>query len=549
MKNTFPLPRLATLVAIPLAAGLAGCGTYAKISERRPEYRPFRTSAAPIQSPLQQALRSERRAPLAALAKYLTVAESAAAQLKRDPRDAGALHDYNFAVGRIVATIRDAKLDPWSRPLEVPAEGGAFLLTRKPDSRPNWNPALYRFTPANEFNVHGKYVANRITRDGLGAPTVAIGRERDTSNAARFRMPRIYYGVTVVARFKGRTCELAFEDPLAVETTRFQGRTVPLAADFTVPIAVMLAQNDPKKLELTRMLMPEKFAETARVVMLQPFDPNKTVVLFIHGLMDSQATWTPMINTLRGDPEFRKHYQVWFYSYPSGYPYPHSAAILRQELDAIQRKFPLRKGMVLVGHSMGGCISRLLITDPGDKLWTTLFRKQPADTPMSDASRKLFSDALLFQHRPEVKRVIFVSAPLKGADMATNPFGRIGSSLIRSPLTLLQAGRDALKDATFQSGELRLRRIPNSIDTLASNNRFVKAINTVPLAPGIPYHTIIGDRGRGDSPHSSDGVVPYWSSHMDGAQSELIVPSDHGAHQNPQAIAEVRRILLENTGR
>jgi len=74
----------------------------------------------------------------------------------------------------------------------------------------------------------------------------------------------------------------------------------------------------------------------------------------------------------------------------------------------------------------------------------------------------------------------------------------------------------------------------------------VIAINTIPITPGIPYHTIMGDRGRGDAPHSSDGVVPYWSSHMDGAKSELVVPSGHGAHQNPKAIQEVRRILVLN---
>jgi hypothetical protein len=33
---------------------------------------------------------------------------------------------------------------------------------------------------------------------------------------------------------------------------------------------------------------------------------------------------------------------------------------------------------------------------------------------------------------------------------------------------------------------------------------------------------------------------------MDGAKSELIVPSAHPAHQNPQAIKEVHRILVLN---
>jgi hypothetical protein len=59
-----------------------------------------------------------------------------------------------------------------------------------------------------------------------------------------------------------------------------------------------------------------------------------------------------------------------------------------------------------------------------------------------------------------------------------------------------------------------------------------------------PYHSIIGDRGKGDSPNSTDGPVPYWSSHLAGAQSELIVPGPHGSFELPQTIAELKRILL-----
>ena len=308
----------------------------------------------------------------------------------------------------------------------------------------------------------------------------------------------------------------------------------------------MLASTNPKKLELARLLNPAKYAETARISRLQPYDPNKIVVLVIHGLMDSPATWTPMLNRLRGDADIRRNYQFWFYSYPSGYPYPYSASILRHELDGIEKRFPLRKKMVVIGHSMGGCISRLLITDTDEKLWMILFKKPPEQVPLSPEGRKIFTDALIFKHRPEVGRVIFISAPLRGSDLASNWLGRIGSSLVRAPSTLLSVGNSVIKLTTFQSGDLKLKRIPNSVDTLAPNNRFVKAINTIPITPGIPYHTIMGDRGRGDAPNSSDGVVPYWSSHMDGAKSELIVPSAHPAHQNPQAIAEVRRILVLN---
>jgi hypothetical protein len=64
-----------------------------------------------------------------------------------------------------------------------------------------------------------------------------------------------------------------------------------------------------------------------------------------------------------------------------------------------------------------------------------------------------------------------------------------------------------------------------------------------PSHPGVTYHSIMGDCGKDDTPNSSDGVVPHWSSHMDGAASEKIVPSGHSAHQNPEGIKEVGRIL------
>jgi pimeloyl-ACP methyl ester carboxylesterase len=543
-------PRLALLLAASLT--FAGCAQYASISEKRPRFEPLRTAVgalASVELGIANALEQEKSKPVAALGKLLAAADTAAQQLARNPGDTAARDDYNFAVARIFGTIKQAKLDPWMQPLHVPAEGGEFVLTHRPDPRPQWNPALYDFTPADQFDVKGTYVSDRSRKDGVGATLVAVGRNATTDARENFGLPKTYYGITGVARFEGRRCTLAFEDPLAAETTMLNGRTFPLAADFTVPLAVMLAETDVKKLELARLLRPEKYAETARIARLQPYDPNKTVVLVIHGLMDSPATWAPMLNNLRGDEQIRRNYQFWFYSYPSGYPYPYSASILRHELDAIQKKFPLRKKMVVIGHSMGGCISRLLITDTDDqKLWLALAGKPPGEVQLSPESRKLFTDALIFRHRPEIGRVIFVAAPLRGSDLASGWAGRIGSMLVRAPTTLLSAGRDALELGTFQGNDLRLKRIPNSVDTLAPNNRFVKAIQTIPLTPGIPYHVISGDRGKGGNkdktkPVMADGIVPYWSSHLDGAESELVVPSSHSAHQNPQAIAEVKRIL------
>jgi pimeloyl-ACP methyl ester carboxylesterase len=537
--------------AVFIAILLSGCAQYASVSERRPQFRPLRsvTSAlASVDQSIVSALREERRKPMVALGEYLSAAQAAAREFDRNPGDEAARADYNFAVARAIGTFKDKRVDPWSSPLRVPAAGGEFLLTCKRDPRPQWNPALYTFVPADQFDVKGRYVTELSRKEGIGAPLVAIGREKNKDMKENFGLPRTFYGVTAVIRFEGRRATLSLEDPLSTEQIRFGGRNFPLAADYTVPLAVMLASANPKRHELPRLLRPEKFEETARITRLQPYDPDKTVVLVIHGLMDSPATWTPMINALRGDERIRRSCQFWIYSYPSGYPYPYAASILRHELDAVEKKFPLRKPMIVIGHSMGGCIARLLITDTGDKIWMQIFKKTPENTPLLPDSKRLLEETTIFRHRPEVGRVIFISAPLRGSDIARNPLGRIGSMLVKAPANLLLASRDMLKIAAFQSGELKLKRMPNSVDTLAPNNRFVKAINAVPVTPGIPYHVICGDRGQGGNkdhtkPVMGDGVVPYWSSHMPGAQSERVVPSDHSAHQNSQAIEEVKRIL------
>lgn len=554
MRLHLPVLPLSALLA---CTALASCVRISEVKERRPTFRSIQTApgaSSEVERGITDGLRRSKREPMAALGNYIAAARSASQQLQLHPQDKGAREDYNFAVARIFTIIRDAKLDPWTKPLTVPAADGDFVLTRRPDARKTWNPALYEFTPADQFDVGGSFVKERSVKEGLGAPLVAVGRKENTDSRENFSLPRTYYGITALARFTGRTCEIAFEDPLATEDVRVGTHTFPMSADFTVPVAVMLASTKPEKMGLARLLNPEKYADTARISRLQPYDPNKTVVLVIHGLNSSPATYTPLINSLRSHEEIRRHYQFWFFSYPSGYPYPYSAAILRKELDAVQKRFPLKKKMVVIGHSMGGCISRLLITDVDDKLWLKTFGKPPHEMKISAENKALLKESLIFNHRPEVGRVIFISAPLQGADMATGMAGRIGSRLVRAPVRLLSVGTEVITQLTpLPEGSLKLKRIPNSVDTLAPNNRFVLNINTFPLTPGIPYNAIVGDRGKGGNkdktkPCCSDGIVPYWSSHLPGAESELTVPSGHGAHQNPQAIEEVRRILVLHAG-
>jgi hypothetical protein len=195
---------------------------------------------------------------------------------------------------------------------------------------------------------------------------------------------------------------------------------------------------------------------------------------------------------------------------------------------------------------MGGMICRLMLTDAGDKIWRDLFGTSPAETALTSAGRKLLKDALVFNHRRDVQRAVFISTPHRGSRFASDWIGRIGSGLVRTPGLFAPIYHEMKPLLVDDPTAAAFKRMPNSVDTLEPNDRFVVAVNKLPLSSGIPYNSIIGDRGRGDTPNSSDGVVPYWSSHLDGAQSELIVHSNHGAQYNPQAIREVERILKEN---
>lgn len=484
------------------------------------------------------------------LDSVLTATSTASQALARNPKDPAALAAYNTALTSLFSTLQDGKIPAWEKPITISSPGGEWTLSGTSTLAKEGTARKIELIPADRIQVSGSYTKERNREAGLGAPLIAVVTPAG-ANVKKDPFAQgetLYYGITAVAQFQGRRCQVRFEDPLAVETTQLAGHRYPLAADFTAPLAVMLARENPKKIELSRLLSPAKFEGTARLARLQPYDPAKIPIICVHGLMDSPATWIPMINYLRADPQIRARYQFWFFSYPSGYPYPHSAAILRHQLDAIKKQYPGHKDAIVIGHSMGGCISRLLITDTGDQIWREVFGKSPAETRLSAATKKHFEDTLIFKKREDVSRVIFISAPLRGSDLATNWPARLASRLVRTPLTLLNLGQDALKAVIQSPDSLQLQRMPNSIDTMSPKNRFVQAINKIPPSTQIPYHVIVGDRGKGGNtdhtaPVKSDGFVPYWSSHMPGAQSECIVPSNHSAHQNPQAMAEVKRIL------
>ncbi|MGB6221691.1 esterase/lipase family protein [Haloferula sp.] len=495
------------------------------------------------ESSLKAASKTSKSDPLAQAAATLEDVRIAYDRLAAG--DSSALPEYNYLTARFIEQIKQAGVKPWMKEIQLSGPKTRYVLRGHQPA--DLNAEKRDFIAADTLEFQGSLAQEPAIVDGAGAPFLAIISTPPTENESFDKNLR-YRNITAVIHFNGNRATVELEDPYEIENVTIGSRRYPLHADFSANVSYALSTTRIDKLGLARLLNPERFSNTCRLSKLQPYDPNRIPVLMIHGLQSTPATWVPMYFDLMKDPQIREKYQFWIFSYSSGYPYPYSAALLRKELDRINRAYPDHKDIVIMGHSMGSLVTRLMVTDVGDSMWIELFGKSPSETNMSGESREILEESLVFNSRPEVDRVIFFSGPHRGSVIATSWIGRLGAKLVRAPAFIADT-RDAIVSiGKADPAALALNRAPNSIDTLAPNNRFVRAINQYPISPRVPYHSVMGDRGKGDTPNSSDGIVAYWSSHLEGAASEKIVPSHHGSHQIPEGIEEARRILLDHAG-
>lgn len=540
------------VTALLLAASVlaSGCVHYS-----RAKFIKNTASLAETAGQKQLALSQDRtKDPLVRLGGYLDAADRARRSLAKDPDNVLHRSDYNFAVARVMDIVYEEKLQPWKNAVIAPsAEGAPWKLTLTPPYKEKqFQPSLFEFRPSDRYDFRGKGVGKRVLKEGLGASLVVAGRDMDYVKIDPFAQGKsVYYSFTALVDFRGRNADIVLADPLARETAVFDGHRYQLAADFQGPLALALNELDLEKREILWLFKPQDFLENARLARSQPYDPRKIPLIFIHGLGNSPAIWMPLVEFIRGDQVIRENYQIWFYAYPSGLPYPVAAARLRHQLAMARERYPGMRDAVVVGHSMGGMISRLLITDSGKNLWDIYFDKNPEQLSLSDQARHLLESILFFKPVPHISRVVFVAASHRGSDDAVGFWGRLGAAIIGDPIADSSEFREIISQARPEAQAHGRKRFPNSIDLLDPDSLFVDEVNLLPTARGVPFHSVMGDRGKGGfldktKPQSSDGIVPYWSSHMDGAESERVIPSGHWCQLHPLGMDEIKRILIEH---
>jgi pimeloyl-ACP methyl ester carboxylesterase len=406
----------------------------------------------------------------------------------------------------------------------------------------------------------------REQRFGIGAPLVAIREQRpERAEEMRFFPPKgLHMAITAtmdsVTKPKGRdgvtSVRFSLRNPLVEQTIYLGGRHFDVAADYSAPIAVILKGRNEGMMGLEGFFKARERAKASGIFLMEPYDPNRIPVLLIHGLISVPMIWRDIVPEMVSDPEISKRYQFMVFTYPSSYPIIESAKLLRSELAALRAKYdpdgsdPLSRNMVVAGHSMGGMLTHTLVADIGDNLWRQ-FSDEPLDKlPVDEATREELRSLMYFEPDPAVRRAVFFSAPHRGAKMAKKGISGMLSRAAKLPGNVLKESRDLLVPEVADNLNLKipLRKKYTSVQSLEPGAPMVEAMDASPYKKGVIYHTVVGDRGKGDTPNSSDGVVEYWSSHQDGAASELIVPTDHGSYKHSKAIEELRRILREHAG-
>ncbi len=419
-------------------------------------------------------------------------------------------------------------------------------------------PAILHYdtiVPATSFQVRG---LEHHRRDGVGIPLIASRGNRANGLDTYLPPEGIVRPLTATLRSTSgrggtRNVHIDLHCPFAEETVTIQGRTHALAADFSAPWAELLSRTGPlEQRKILDVFTPEPKRET-RLYLMEPYDPEKEPLIMIHGLFSSPLTWAATTNHLWGDDTLRRRYQIWHYLYNTSAPALYSSRLLRAQLRELRGMLdpggddPAMRRTTLLTHSMGGLVGKGLAVTPGNAFWEAAFTIPPGELRLSPEDRAALTDAFVWRADPRIQRIIFIATPHLGSPVADHWVGRTGRLLAKPPdrfralyLRVSEANPGAFTPAYRSLGEGRL----DGIHALSPDQPSLRILAGLPFTHPVRVHSIIGDRGRsGPLEASSDGVVPYWSSHLADADSETLVPAGHGLIDHPDTLAEIKRIL------
>lgn len=503
---------------------------------------------------------------------YLFFTERAASERAFEDRQVQVRDYYNYAVQQAVTGLFALRTE---HPEGHWQHLGQWRLEN--DFSGLWLPSNssmpHELVPATSLRFSG--LRNQYRRDGFGAELVAVFQHPDAApppSAADHALlqgpPQAPYqeslfpAITVVLRFAGQNLQevlstrqvlLQAFDPYRLRQIDMGNQRVPLAGNFSSGYGLWLARSGFSTQALRTLIGLNNGITEPSIYLMQPYDPSRRTVVMLHGLASSPEAWINVANEVLGDETLRRNYQIWQVYYPTNAPLALNNYAIRQALQRTLQHFDpsgtarASQHITVVGHSMGGVLSRLLVSNSQGKILDQITQDYDMASSRSAKADHKLRELLEFEALPNIGSAIFIAAPHQGTHFANNRVARWLANLITLPFSMVEQFGDitrTLARASPRIGKQSLLRIPNSIDNLSDEDDYVRLAATLPIDPRVRYHSIIGNNsGHGPLADSSDGIVPYRSAHLEGAASELVVPFGHSVQEHPRAIVEIRRIL------
>ena len=464
--------------------------------------------------------------------------------------DPDRVENYNEAVRRAVVQIGDNWTSHRDRLSALNTSAGEVDLRVSAVNLQDPG-SLEEIVPADVVRVRRGFRSESVV-NGVGA-SLLVKHPRSEADPM-IPSSGLWYPVTAVLNLDEPAAPvLELIDPTKQGALTFRGREYPLSANYTAALARDFHDRQFEFDRIAGLLSFDKYADRIGLYRVSAFDPAKQPCLFVHGINSSPATWHEAINRLYGDKEIRERYEFWNFGYPTGAPIPYMASRLRESiLEMIE--FRRSRGapdapITIVGHSMGGLLSKSVTVSSGDEEWNQLFNVPIGQLNVSEADREVLRKMIYFEPIPQVKRVVFCATPHRGSKMAENPAARLVVDLIEVPSSLLRLSSEIISESAHALTPLGMefaRDRMTSIEQLSSKARTTSEFLNKPLNPAVTYHSIIGNNSAPHVPleKSSDNIVSYSSAHLEGVASEAVIrKSDHGVHRTDAGIAEIIRIL------
>jgi hypothetical protein len=499
---------------------------------------------------------------------YLFEPELASGRHPSDPRFRLACEIYNGGLERLIKAVQSKDpIDPQGV-IHLKVHGEEQVLQMILRDSP-WTPSdVHKLILASDFEVSG--LATSYNQYGLGVPLIGVRvtdpKKEERSPQERFFPDEMAFPLTAFlapnSRLRdpteavddARRCTLQLIDPVIYRSIGREPNVIALETDLTTPLAYMWSHTDLERYRWAGLLRPEQGLKRANLLMVRPYEKGKIPVVMVHGLISSPLAWIPMLSELQRDPVLQKKYQFMLYMYPTGVPIPIAAAGLRDTLSQAKMMFnpdgrdPAFDRMVLLGHSMGGLLSHLMVVSSGDQLWRLNSDRSFDDIIGPQKVLDELRNLLFFEPLPFVSRVVFLATPHRGSDLSRGVVGRVSAGLISDPDYIHKLLAQLVKENPDAFAPRHFRRFPSSIETLETDSDTLLALLEMKPNPEVEFHSIIGSVRPGPRNQTTDGVVTYRSAHFDDAKSEKIVRSDHGVQKDGEAILEVRRILALHLG-